>query len=243
MCRTRSLRLAGALTFALLAAACSRQEPRTVVLDPTTGLPPVAAPARTAPPVIAPPGVVASASPPAVVAVPAPAQPDPPPSSSPGGSVDGAVLLAQRSPLIPVEGIASQALQDNYDRVRGARKHEAMDIMAPRGTKVFAADDGKLVKLFKSVPGGLTVYQFDRAGQLAYYYAHLDRYADGLKEGVELKRGDLIGYVGSSGNASPEAPHLHFAVFRLGPEKQWWKGEPVNPYPALRAAGASALGR
>jgi murein DD-endopeptidase MepM/ murein hydrolase activator NlpD len=108
--------------------------------------------------------------------------------------------------------------------------------MAPRGTKVFAVDDGKLVKLFKSVPGGLTVYQFDPSGQLAYYYAHLDRYADGLKEGMQLRRGDLVGYVGSTGNASPDGPHLHFAVFRLGPERQWWKGDPVNPYPALRQA-------
>ena len=74
-------------------------------------------------------------------------------------------------------------------------------------------------------------------GQLAYYYAHLDRYADGLKEGMQLKRGDVIGYVGTSGNANPATPHLHFAVFRLGPQKLWWKGDPVNPYPALRAAG------
>jgi peptidoglycan LD-endopeptidase LytH len=97
-------------------------------------------------------------------------------------------------------------------------------------------DDGTLVKLFTSVPGGLTAYQFDPEGNLAYYYAHLDRYADGLEEGMSLRRGDLIGYVGSSGNASTDAPHLHFAVFRLGSERQWWKGDPVNPYPALRQA-------
>jgi peptidoglycan LD-endopeptidase LytH len=82
----------------------------------------------------------------------------------------------------------------------------------------------------------LTVYQFDPEGKLAYYYAHLDRYAPGLTEGMMLRRGELIGFVGVTGNSAPDAPHLHFAVFRLGPERQWWKGEPVNPYPALRNA-------
>ena len=152
-------------------------------------------------------------------------------------ATDGPALLAARPLMVPVQGIAPQALADTYTQARGtSRKHEAMDIMAPRGTPVVAVDDGKLVKLFRSVPGGLTVYQFDPSGQLAYYYAHLDRYADGLKEGTVLKRGQVIGYVGVTGNAAPDGPHLHFAVFRLGPEKLWWKGEPVNPYAALRQA-------
>ena len=149
---------------------------------------------------------------------------------------DGEALLALRPLAFPVEGIDSSKVADNYLQGRGGRAHEAIDIMAPRGARVVAVDDGKLVKLFTSVPGGLTVYQFDPLGQLAYYYAHLDRYADGVKEGMALKRGDLIGYVGSTGNASPQAPHLRFAVFRLGPERQWWKGTPVNPYTALRNA-------
>ncbi|MES2938755.1 MAG: M23 family metallopeptidase [Pseudomonadota bacterium] len=151
-------------------------------------------------------------------------------------ATDGAALLAARPLMVPVQGIAAQALVDTYTQARGGRKHEAMDIMAARGTPVLAVDDGKLVKLFHSVPGGLTLYQFDPSGQLAYYYAHLDRYADGLKEGAMLRRGQVIGYVGSTGNAAPDGPHLHFAVFRLGPEKLWWKGEPVNPYAALRQA-------
>ncbi|WP_296359024.1 M23 family metallopeptidase [Ramlibacter sp.] len=153
---------------------------------------------------------------------------------------DGAALLAARPLLVPVQGIAPQALADTYTQARGGRQHEAMDIMAARGTPVVAVDDGKLVKLFRSVPGGLTIYQFDPSGQLAYYYAHLDHYADGLKEGTMLKRGQVIGYVGSTGNAAPDGPHLHFAVFRLGPEKLWWKGEPVNPYAALRQAAPQA---
>jgi murein DD-endopeptidase MepM/ murein hydrolase activator NlpD len=137
--------------------------------------------------------------------------------------------------LVPVEGIAPAKLTDTYDQPRGnERHHEALDIMAPKGTKVLAAADGKIVKLFTSKPGGLTIYQFDPTEKYAYYYAHLDRYADGLQEGAQVKRGDLIGYVGTTGNADPNGPHLHFAVFELTPEKQWWKGTPVDPYPMLQ---------
>lgn len=136
--------------------------------------------------------------------------------------------------MIPVEGIKQAQLTDTFDQARGSeRHHEALDIMAPKGTKVFAVADGKLVKLFNSKPGGLTVYQFDPTEKYAYYYAHLDRYADNLKEGAELKRGDLVGYVGVTGNSDPKAPHLHFAVFELTAAKEWWKGTPLNPYPLL----------
>jgi murein DD-endopeptidase MepM/ murein hydrolase activator NlpD len=136
--------------------------------------------------------------------------------------------------LVPVAGIKASDLTDTFDQPRGhERRHEALDIMAPAGTRVLAAGDGKVVKLFNSKAGGLTVYQFDTGEKYAYYYAHLDRYADGIKEGSMLKRGDLLGYVGSTGNADPKAPHLHFAVIALTPEKQWWKGTPVNPFPLL----------
>ncbi|WLI90559.1 M23 family metallopeptidase [Massilia sp. R2A-15] len=136
--------------------------------------------------------------------------------------------------LVPVEGIKYAQLTDNFDQPRGKeRHHEALDIMAPKGAKVFAVGDGKVVKLFNSKPGGLTVYQFDPSEKYAYYYAHLDRYADGVKEGTVLKRGDLVGYVGTTGNAAKDAPHLHFAVFELTPAKQWWKGTAINPYPLL----------
>jgi len=155
------------------------------------------------------------------------------------GDKEVAELRAQRTLLAPVVGIAPDRLVDTYDQGRGARPHEAMDILAPRGTPVVAVDNGRIAKLFTSKPGGLTVYHFDEAGQLAYYYAHLDRYAEGLHEGMEIKRGDLVGYVGSTGNADPATPHLHFAVFKLGPEKKWWQGAAVNPYPALRRAAPS----
>jgi murein DD-endopeptidase MepM/ murein hydrolase activator NlpD len=146
----------------------------------------------------------------------------------------GAAIAPPAKLLVPVEGIKFSQLSDNFDQPRGKeRHHEALDIMAPKGSKVVAVADGKVVKLFNSKPGGLTVYQFDPTGTYVYYYAHLDRYADGIKEGDMLKRGDLVGYVGATGNASPDAPHLHFAVVELTPQKQWWTGTPLNPYPLL----------
>ena len=142
--------------------------------------------------------------------------------------------IATLRPLaIPVEGVAVAELRDTFDDGRPGHRHEAIDIAAPRGTRVLAVDDGRLVKLFASVPGGLTIYQFDPGERFAYYYAHLDGYAEGIREGMPLRRGQVIGYVGSTGNASPAAPHLHFAVFRLGPERRWWKGEAINPFGAL----------
>lgn len=143
--------------------------------------------------------------------------------------------------LIPVIGVSASALTDQFDDVRGSERHEAVDIMAPRGTPVVAVADGRIVKLFTSKAGGLTVYQFDVTGSLAYYYAHLDRYADGLSEGAIVKRGAPIGFVGSTGNASPDAPHLHFAVFALGPERQWWKGTAVNPFALLTGKQSTTL--
>lgn len=136
--------------------------------------------------------------------------------------------------LLPVAGVRADQLQDTYSDARGqGRSHDAIDIMAPTGTPVLAVDDGTITKLFNSKPGGLTIYQFDPRAEYAYYYAHLDRYADGLREGQSVSRGDVIGYVGFSGNASPAAPHLHFAIILLGPEKNWWQGTPINPYTAL----------
>lgn len=141
--------------------------------------------------------------------------------------------LEGRELAMPVVGAKSLDLRDNFEEPRGSRRHEAIDILAARGTPVVAADEGKVVKLFTSKQGGLTAYQFDRDDTHAYYYAHLERYADGLKEGTYLKRGDPIGYVGTTGNAPPDTPHLHFAIFELGPEKRWWEGRPLNPYPFL----------
>lgn len=136
--------------------------------------------------------------------------------------------------IVPVQGVAPAQLQNTFDDARSeGRVHEAIDIMATRGTPVFAVADGPIEKLFDSRQGGITLYQFDPAGTFAYYYAHLDRYADGITEGRVLKQGDLVGYVGSTGNANPDGPHLHFAVYVLGPDKKWWDGTPINPYPLM----------
>lgn len=135
---------------------------------------------------------------------------------------------------MPLAGFDPRSLRDTFTETRGgSRAHEALDIPAPRGTPVLAVDDGVVRKLFTSVRGGLTVYQFDREERYSYYYAHLDDYAPSLHEGQLLRRGDLVGYVGSTGNARADAPHLHFAVTRLDPDKRWWTGTPIDPYPLL----------
>ncbi len=134
---------------------------------------------------------------------------------------------------MPIEGLTPRDLRDSFDEIHGGHRHEAIDILEPRGTPILAVDDGTIRKLFHSVPGGITIYQFDASETLCYYYAHLDRYADGLAEGQRVGRGDRIGYVGTSGNAPPETPHLHFAIYRLGPEKNWWQGVAIDPYPLL----------
>jgi murein DD-endopeptidase MepM/ murein hydrolase activator NlpD len=160
---------------------------------------------------------------------------DLPAADAPPAPADAAAAAAGTGKLLlPVQGIKTANLTDTYDQPRGKqRQHEALDIMAAKGTPVLAVADGKVEKLFASKPGGTTLYQFDPSGRYAYYYAHLDRYADGIKEGMELKRGQVLGYVGVTGNSDPNAPHLHFAMFELTPEKKWWKGTPVNPYPMM----------
>lgn len=141
--------------------------------------------------------------------------------------------LAARRLLIPVKGLKRADLRDNFAEKRGLRRHQALDIMARRGTPVLAVDDGRVVRVRRHLLGGLTVYQYDPDEKYAYYYAHLDRYAKGLAEGQVLKRGDLIGYVGSTGNAPASAPHLHFAITEMDHQKRWFRGKPVNPYPYL----------
>jgi peptidoglycan LD-endopeptidase LytH len=136
-----------------------------------------------------------------------------------------------------VQGKTRADLVDTFTDARSqGRLHDAIDIMAQAGTPVLAVADGQVEKLFTSERGGLTLYQFEPSGKYAYYYAHLERYAPGLAEKQSLKRGQVIGYVGSTGNASPSAPHLHFAIFVLGPERRWWEGTAINPYPLLSTA-------
>ena len=159
------------------------------------------------------------------------------PTGTTGSVAHGAAVadLRDRDLEIPVKGIDADDLRDTFSDARGAaRAHEAIDIMAPRHTPVRAVEDGRIAKLFTSDAGGLTIYQFDPSETYSYYYAHLDRYAPGLNEGQTVRRGQVIGYVGTTGNAAENAPHLHFAIFQMTPERQWWKGEPINPYPILK---------
>ena len=148
--------------------------------------------------------------------------------------------LAMRDLLIPVEGIRPEQLRDSFRAARSAGAHEAIDIMAPRGTPVRAVEDGRILKMGSNRAGGITLYQSDPGGRYVYYYAHLDRYAPDLAVGQLLRRGDLIGAVGSSGNAPAHAPHLHFAIYRPGTPGLRWPGAAINPYAVWRGGAPSA---
>jgi murein DD-endopeptidase MepM/ murein hydrolase activator NlpD len=138
--------------------------------------------------------------------------------------------LRSRGLEIPVKDVPASALVSSFNDARGGRKHEAIDILAPRGTDVLAVENGKIAKLFTSEAGGLTIYQFDPSEQFVYYYAHLDGYAPDVKEGDNVRRGAVIGYVGTTGNAPKTTPHLHFAIAKLDPDRRWWGGTPLDPF-------------
>ena len=159
---------------------------------------------------------------------------------SPGASqamiaTDSAAALAGKNLRLPIDNASVAAMQSQFAERRdgGSRGHEAIDILAPRNTPIHAVEDGTIVKLFLSKQGGTTVYQFDPGGRLCYYYAHLERYAPGLHEKQQVSRGDVIGFVGTTGNAPPNTPHLHFAIFELAPDKHWWEGAPLDPWVAF----------
>jgi len=212
--RTRRRLITAGLSFALGALAATllseRVKPPVVNSEPAA----VATSGRSSPPRVAPPAVAVETT-------------RPPMAHAVGG-------LGQRRLEIPVRGVKPAQLQDTFDDARAlGRRHDAIDIMAPRGTQVLAVDDGTIAKLFTSKAGGLTIYQFDPTQTFSYYYAHLDRYAADLAEHQQVHRGQLLGYVGSTGNASADAPHLHFAIARLDTDRSWWKGDAINPYPLL----------
>jgi murein DD-endopeptidase MepM/ murein hydrolase activator NlpD len=145
--------------------------------------------------------------------------------------------LRHRHLLVPVEGVRPSSLTDTFNDARtGGLRHDGIDILAPRHTPVLAVEDGTVEKLFTSVPGGLTVYQFDPTRTYIYYYAHLDAYADGLREHAQVTRGQVLGYVGTTGNAPKNTPHLHFEVMVLTAAKQWWVGTDVDPFLIWRGA-------
>ena len=158
-------------------------------------------------------------------------------SDAPPPAISGVPQVVEEAPpglAVPVAGVASDQLYDSFAEERGEGwRHGALDIPAPAGTPVVAVAAGRVEKLFESAAGGHTVYVRSSDGSLVYYYAHLDRYAPGLREGMEVARGQQIGTVGASGNADPTAPHLHFEVKRMAPGERWYQGRAVNPYPLL----------
>jgi murein DD-endopeptidase MepM/ murein hydrolase activator NlpD len=214
---------AGALGDGLLRMKYIRTEPgvrNVTAVEPTIGANgPTARPTGASPRVPAPGGAEVK-----------PGRPNDTPAATTGAVSSGALRM-------PVDGAAVEALKGGFEERRGNRPHEAIDILAPRNTPVRAVEGGTIAKLFESKAGGLTVYQFDPSGSLAYYYAHLEKYADGIHEGQAVSQGEIIGYVGTSGNAPPNTPHLHFAVFQLDETRRWWKGKAIDPYLVFKNRG------
>jgi murein DD-endopeptidase MepM/ murein hydrolase activator NlpD len=139
--------------------------------------------------------------------------------------------------IIPVQGVKPAGVRDNFSASRGTRTHNALDIMAPRHTPVLAAAAGRILRLSTNPAGGITIYQVDTDERYVFYYAHLQGYRKGLRTGMQVEQGEVIGYVGTTGNAPPNTPHLHFQVMRWRADGRYWAGEPVNPHPFLVRQG------
>lgn len=173
---------------------------------------------------------------PSAAETPPAVSPPPPPNPALPPAIDTDPLrdLRDRHLALPIAGLSAKDLRSSFDEKRGSsRRHEAIDILAPRNTPILAVEDGTVARLFQSDAGGITIYQFDPTTTYVYYYAHLERYAAGLDEGDRIKRHQVIGYVGTSGNAPKDTPHLHFAIFKLTEKKRWWEGAPIDPYLVL----------
>ena len=147
---------------------------------------------------------------------------------------DAELSALAKTLTIPVAGVKAEDLLDTFNEKRGERRHDALDIPAPRGTPVLAATDGRVLRLFTSERGGLMIYTADSTERFVLMYAHLDGYADGVSDSSRLRRGQVTGYVGTTGNAPPNVPHLHFAIARSSNVRRWWEGTPVDPLPLLR---------
>ena len=170
---------------------------------------------------------------PSSVSTPAPAAtPEPEPTPQVPSSFVGQVDL-----IVPVAGVRPDQLLDTFDDARAeGRVHDAIDIAAPAGTPVIAAASGRILKLFQSDRGGTTIYQLSADEKTVYYYAHLQGYADGLAEGKVVRQGEVIAYVGDTGNAGAGNYHLHFSITAVSDPKRYWEGTNINPYPLLRSS-------
>lgn len=148
------------------------------------------------------------------------------------GAVEDPALpeLRAKHLLFPIEHADVAKLRGSFDEIHNGHRHEAIDILAPRGTPIHAVEDGAIAKLFESRPGGHTIYEYDPTGRYCYYYAHLDRYAEGLHNGGRVRRGDVVGFVGTSGDAPAGMPHLHFTIFELRTPGRWWQGRAIDPF-------------
>ncbi|MDB4913478.1 MAG: endopeptidase [Gemmatimonadetes bacterium] len=174
---------------------------------------------------------------PAPVSAPAPTAPSSRPRIEPlppeaAANFDVVSYIIGRSMLLPVAGATVAQLHDTFDEGRDTeRVHRALDIMAPRGTPVLSTDAGRILRVGSNPLGGNIIYASDPLGRVVYYYAHLDAYQPGLAQGAAVARGDTLGFVGTTGNAPREAPHLHFQVMRMPLDGKYWDGDPINPYP------------
>jgi murein DD-endopeptidase MepM/ murein hydrolase activator NlpD len=165
-----------------------------------------------------------------------PPRPVTPAPTTPTVGADPIAVLRRHDLKLPLDDADVDDWKGHFAQRRagGARVHEAVDILAPRHTPVVAVEDGTIARLFNSKTGGITIYQFDPTEQFCYYYAHLQRYVPGLRDGKKVSKGEVIGYVGTTGNAQPNTPHLHFAIFQLTDAKRWWEGRPIDPYLVFR---------
>ena len=222
--------VAGAATMAILVVVGERRAlPLTDVITTPVGAGSEPSPRAVDSPVSVEPTKKAAEPPPVLP----PPRPDP--DAAPVLSADPTGKLEDRDLELPVQGVTKDALRSSFDESRsGSRKHEAIDILAPMNTPVLAVENGTIAKLFRSDAGGITIYQFDPSATYVYYYAHLDHYAAGLAEKQRVRKGQVIGYVGVTGNAPKNTPHLHFAIFKLTEEKKWWQGTPIDPYHVLK---------
>jgi murein DD-endopeptidase MepM/ murein hydrolase activator NlpD len=142
--------------------------------------------------------------------------------------------LKSRALLLPVAGVDASRLEDSFSAARdGERVHRAIDILAPRGTPVLAADDGRIIRMSTNTLGGISMYAVDTYARLVYYYAHMDHYNDAMSAGRTIVKGDTLGFVGTTGNAPENIPHLHFQVMRWPADGKYWNGEPIDPFEAL----------
>jgi peptidoglycan LD-endopeptidase LytH len=223
-----------------LASFCFAFALQMLLQNPFKVAPPKPLPSPTVAPTVMPTVVDAATPTPQAAPSPAPA-PTPLPAEEPAATPNIPLASAQLPPglklIIPVAGVKPEQLRDTFTQARSeGRVHNAIDIMAPRGTTVLAAAEGQIVRLFQSERGGITLYQLSKDQKTVFYYAHLERYTDGLTEGRQVRQGEVIAYVGDTGNAGAGNYHLHFAVWLVEDPKRFWNGVNLNPYLLLKEA-------